>query len=102
MDLDEEMANRLAEAFYGRRDEVEACDQSSVLTRRLQAKPSVDLVVLDVTLNDARAWNRLAELCKFRKEHGPAPAAICISRAHHGARFELEVERKGTRLVYVR
>ena len=62
----------------------------------------VDLVILDVSHEDQDTQDRFAEILRYRAQHGPKPMLLCVSRVYRGPRFELEFERKGARVVYVR
>ncbi len=64
-------------------------------------EPQPDLVLIDVSRDDRQTWDRLVELCHFRDQYGPAPMLVGVSIVKRGPRFELEIERKGARLVYV-
>lgn len=62
----------------------------------------IDLVILDVSGNDPEVRNYLAEIVRYRAQHGHRPMVLCVSRVYRGPQFELELERKGARVVYVR
>ena len=62
----------------------------------------VDLIVLDASGNDRIVHDRLGEIRRYRVRHGHRPTVLCVSRVYRGPQFELELERKGARVVYVR
>jgi len=76
--------------------------RACVFARMLRQYGSeIDLVIVDASYSEKYALDLLTEMASYRKRNGPCPAALCISRVYRGPRFELEVERKGARLLYV-
>ena len=61
----------------------------------------VDLVIVDVSAADEICQVTLDELRRWQMIHGPRPGILCVSTVYRGPNFELEIERKGGRLVYV-
>lgn len=59
-----------------------------------------DVLVVDMTANRPEDWNTLDRL---RVETAAwNPGILCLSRVYRGPRFQLDIERRGARLVYVR
>jgi DNA-binding response OmpR family regulator len=62
---------------------------------------ATDLVILDVSSRKKHSYDLLAQIASRRVQHGPRPMILCISRVYRGPQFELDLERKGARVVYV-
>jgi hypothetical protein len=62
----------------------------------------IDLIVLDASGNDRVVHDQLGEIRLYRAQHGHRPTVLCVSRIYRGPQIELELERKGARVVYVR
>jgi hypothetical protein len=60
-----------------------------------------DLVIIDVSHREKFFWPLLEDISIYRSEQGENPVVLCISRIYRGPRFELDIERKGARLLYV-
>jgi hypothetical protein len=67
-----------------------------------KAGQDIDLVVFDVSGNDRETLKQLGDMRRYRAQHGHRPMVLCVFRVYRGPRFELELERKGARVVYVR
>lgn len=101
--FEEEAGARLAAFLRNERHDVSTAVDNEPLLPFTGTSDSVpDLVILDVSQNDRRVRNLLDQICSHRIKHGPRPMLLCISRAYRGAQFELDLERKGARVVYVR
>jgi hypothetical protein len=61
-----------------------------------------EIVILDVSNNDAQTQHDLAAVKRYKMRHGPKPMLLCVSRVYRGPGFELELECRGARVVYVR
>ena len=72
------------------------------LSEGLRMSEGFDLVLLDVSSDSAALREHLAALRNHRAKHGPRPMLLCVSRGYRGAYFELNLERKGARVAYVR
>jgi hypothetical protein len=63
---------------------------------------SVDLIILGSSKGDSHVRNRIAEVHRrCRDRYGMKPPLLCVSTAYRGARFELDIERAGARIVYM-
>lgn len=101
--FDPRSAITVAQLFRGRRHRVMVCDADQSLAPVLKRRDtSPDLVVLDVSTDDQNTRKYLEEIKRFRAQHGPRPMLLCVSGIYRGPRFELELEKRGARLVYVR
>jgi hypothetical protein len=59
------------------------------------------LIVLDASENDRVVHDQLAEIRRYRAQHGHRPTVLCVSRVYRGPLVELELERRGARVIYV-
>jgi DNA-binding response OmpR family regulator len=96
-----EQAARIAAVLRLHRYDVDRCNRLGAVGTPTKSLSACDLVILDVTARDRETLSALAAIRNYRIEHGPAPMLLCISKVHHGPRFELELEQKGARLLYV-
>ncbi|SRR5260370_6041649 len=60
-----------------------------------------DLLIVDVSHREKYVRDLLRKIALHRARKGPRPMVLCISRVYRGPRFELDLERKGARLLYV-
>jgi len=97
--FEEATAQRLAAVFEVRRHRVRTYDGPFAPYESLEAEGQ-DLIVLDVSADDADVTKCLTELQRYRAAHGPRPMILCASRVYRGPRFELDLEKRGARLVY--
>jgi DNA-binding response OmpR family regulator len=100
--FEEEAGVRLS--VFLRNEHHEVClafenDSFSQMLRR--CGPATDLLILDVSRREKYTRDLLAQITSHRVQYGPRPMLLCISRAYRGAQFELDLERKGARVVYV-
>lgn len=77
---------------------VEASDHSQIASDLHR----FDVVMIDMSLDNAAGHAYVTAVRNHRAEHGPRPMLLCISRIYRGPRFALDLERKGARVVYVR
>jgi DNA-binding response OmpR family regulator len=99
----ETVGKELAQLLTNRGHRVTTCFAGNSLDdvmRRLGHE--FEIVILDVSSNDFQARNDLAVIKHHKMHGGPKPMLLCVSRVYHGPRFELELEQKGARVVYVR
>jgi DNA-binding response OmpR family regulator len=61
-----------------------------------------DLAILDFGTESAAAEKCLTSLRNHRTRYGLRPMVLCVLRAFRGPQFELQLERFGARVVYVR
>jgi hypothetical protein len=78
-----------------------AADHSLEDTLRRRGR-EFEIVILDVSNNDAQTRSDLAAVKRYKMRHGPKPMLLCVSRIYRGPGFELDLECKGARVVYVR
>jgi DNA-binding response OmpR family regulator len=100
--FDQVTGERLAEflGYRGYRAAIHSGDQP--LLQILQKHPrGFDLVILDVSCDDAVTRKHIAAVRARREQYGLRPMLLCVSRVYRGPRFELELEREGARVVYV-
>jgi len=101
--FDEEAGVRLTAFLRSEHHEVCLALENESFPQMLGRCGSVsDLLVLDVSRHERYARDLLAQISAHRVQYGPRPMLLCISRAYRGAQFELDLERKGARVVYVR
>src|SRR5713226_700048 len=84
-----------------RRHRVASCAiKRSELHNLEQYASHAKLVILDVTANTGEHWDILRRLSRLKREQrDPGPMLLCVSRIYLGPTTELEIERKGARLV---
>src|SRR5258708_7322275 len=103
VNFDEASEGLLTEIFRqkGHRISTYACEEP--LAEHLsKLSDDVDLIVLDASGNERVIHNQLGEIRRYRAQHGHRPTVLCVSLVYRGAQVELELERKGARVVYVR
>jgi DNA-binding response OmpR family regulator len=61
---------------------------------------SAEIAVFDVTRLDDDGKRQLRSVCQQPWRDGVPVLVLCYSRAYHGPRFELDIERLGARFVY--
>src|SRR5690349_2171924 len=103
VNFDEASEGRLTEILRQRGHRVSTYTSEEPLAEHL-SKPrgDVDLIVLDASGNDRVVHDQLDEIRQYRAQHGHRPTVLCVSRVYRGPQVELELERKGARVVYVR
>jgi DNA-binding response OmpR family regulator len=103
VNFDETSEGRLTEILRqkGHRVSAYACEES-LAQHLLQLRNDVDLIVLDASGNDRALHDQLAEIRRYRAQHGHRPTVLYVSRVYRGPQVELELERKGARVIYVR
>jgi DNA-binding response OmpR family regulator len=101
--FDEEAGARLTAVLRNERHEAQLASENDSFSRMIQQQGfTPDLLILDVSRRERYTRDLLVEVSSHRTQHGPRPMLLCISRAYRGAQFELDLERKGARVVYVR
>ncbi len=100
--FDEPSAHRLADLLTRRGHRVNKCSTFDGVQFLEASDHDLDLIILDVSHDDRETQNQLAEIRHYRAQHGPRPMLLCVSRLYRGARFQLDLESKGARVVYVR
>lgn len=93
----------LTELLEHKGHRVQICEGAQQITSRFNSREhSPDLAIIDVTVNDRESRMCLMQIKIIRARYGPRPALLCISKVYRGPQFELELERKGARIAYVR
>jgi DNA-binding response OmpR family regulator len=101
--FDEEAGARLTAVLRNERHEAQLARENESFSQMMQRRDlKPDLLILDMSRRERYARDLLAEVSSHRIQYGPRPMLLCISRAYRGAQFELDLERKGARVVYVR
>lgn len=60
------------------------------------------LVMLNFTRNAPEDWEALKRISKAKTESAAGPMILCVANRYLGPKMELEIERRGARIVYVR
>ena len=103
LNFDEASEGRLTEIFRQKGYRVSTYAREEPLAEHLSKRSDdVDLIVLDASGNDRAIHDQLGEIRRYRVQHGHRPMVLCVSRIYRGPQVELELERKGARVVYVR
>ena len=103
VNFDEASERRLTEIFRqkGHRISTYACEEP--LAEHLSKRSNdVDLIILEASQNERVVHGQLSEIRRSRAQYGHRPTVLCVSRVYRGPQFELELERQGIRVVYVR
>jgi hypothetical protein len=100
---DVKFSESLAQSLRTHRHEVSVRQISPGDLREIERHTnSYDILVLDVTGLDHGATRKLIVAGSECSLPGTMPIVLCISRIYKGARFEFDLERQGSRLIYVR
>jgi len=92
---------RLATFLRVERHDVRVAESSVASLRGPQRVTDFDLVIVDASLREQSVRDLVTEIATQRASSGPRPMVLCICRCYRGARFELDLERRGARVVYV-
>jgi hypothetical protein len=60
-----------------------------------------DVVIVDMSRNAPSEWNILDQVLKTVAADSPKPMVLCLSDIYRGPAMQLEVERKGARLLWI-
>jgi DNA-binding response OmpR family regulator len=102
MNFDEEQGLRLAAFLRMERHEVVCALPKQTYLGWLHGQDDdADLVILDASYREKAFRQILEDIAARRARNGPRPMILCISRQYRGPQFQLDIERKGARLVYV-
>jgi DNA-binding NtrC family response regulator len=96
-----EQGARLAAFLRNERHEVSVAYGNPQFSEMIRQYGTTDLVILDVSFREGSTRNLLGQIVSHRVQAGPRPMLLCVSRVYRGPQFELELERKGARLVYI-
>ena len=104
LNFDEPSAERMAKVleskgFHVIRSYPFSSDIGTLLSKQ---ERSCDLLIVDVSNDIALVRHQLTYVSRYKQLHGPKPMLLCVCRRYRGAPFQLELERKGARVVYVR
>jgi DNA-binding response OmpR family regulator len=103
VNFDEASEGRLKEIFRQKGYRISPYTCKEPLAEHLsKLRDDVDLIILDASGNDPLVHDQLGEVRRYRAQHGHRPTVLCVSRVYRGPQVELELERKGARVVYVR
>jgi hypothetical protein len=101
--FDEEAGVRFTAFLRNEHHEVGSALENESFSHMLQrCGLKADLLILDVSRRERYACDLLDQVSSHRIQCGLRPMVLCVSRAYRGAQFELDLERKGARVVYVR
>jgi hypothetical protein len=101
VNFDREQAVSLAGFLRLQRHESWIAEHDWPLSHVVRSFGGTDLVIVDISHREQYARNLLIQIANYRAMHGPRPMALYISRVYRGPQFELEIERKGARFLYV-
>ena len=102
VNFDDRSGPRLAAFLRAERAEVGVASEREPFARMLKRKGApIDLIILDASRQEKHLCKVLNEIAAYQVRNGPRPMVLCISRVYRGPRFELDLERKGARLLYV-
>jgi DNA-binding response OmpR family regulator len=101
VNFDEEQARRMAAFLRTERQQVCVAPATENVSQTVRRICGIDLVILDASHREKYARDLLNGIASYRARNGPRPMVLCISRVYRGPRFQLDVERKGARLIYV-
>lgn len=98
--FDKDMANELALLFARLKHQIVILP-ATVAQYECLGSGEVDMIVLEVSIENRLVKSVLAAKDKSEQHSHGTPILLCVSRVYRGPRFELDLERKGGRLVYV-
>lgn len=102
MNFYEENGRRLAAFLRAEHHEVRMFVSNQQLPKWLQHQgDTIDLIIIDASQNERAGSSLLAGIVLYRAQYGPSPTVLCVSRVYRGPQFQLDLEKKGARLVYV-
>jgi hypothetical protein len=101
VNFEEEQAARLAAFLHIERHEICSEDSSLALGQFIRHIAEFDLVIVDASHREQFVRDVVSGIATQRERNGPRPGVLCICRTYRGPRFELDLERKGARVVYV-
>jgi DNA-binding response OmpR family regulator len=100
--FDEEAGARLTAVLRNERHEAQLARENESFSQMMQRHGfTPDLLILDVSRHERYARDLIDQVSSHRIQYGPRPMVLCLSRAYRGAQFELGLEQKGARVVYV-
>lgn len=97
----EESGTRLAAFLRIERHEVHMADQAQPLAQMLRLVREFDLVIIDASQREHYVRDLVNHIAKHRAQSGPRPMMLCVCRIYRGPRFELDLEKRGARVIYV-
>lgn len=100
--FDQPTADQLAIRLRAGRHDVWICEAISECDRYIiNLCSAIDLVVMDGTADPGLVDECFKGIADLYARRGRRPMLLCVSRVYHGPRFEMDLENKGARLVYV-
>jgi hypothetical protein len=100
--FDQPTAAQLAMRLRVGRHDVRICEAISDCDRHIiDLGAEIDLVVMDGTADPGLVDECFKGIADLYARRGRRPMLLCVSRVYHGPRFEMDLENKGARLVYV-
>ena len=95
-------ANQLSSLLRQHGHCVAICERQDALSEpAFMRNSSIDLIIVDVSESENAVRAYLEQRDRMNNRDQDKPMLLCVSRVFRGARFQLEVERKGARLIYV-
>lgn len=94
-------AARLAAFLRIERHEVHIAEPVESTRQTLRGVATFDLVIVDASHREQYVRDITASIGAYRARNGPRPAVLCVCRSYRGPRFELDLEKKGARVIYV-
>jgi CheY-like chemotaxis protein len=102
VDVRETFSSELVQFLRSRQHIVNVFATARAALRVLRADHAAyDVIVLNMSHNEAREWKALEELRQFLQYSPATPPILCLSTAYWGPRMQLAIERKGARFVYL-
>jgi len=98
--FDKDMANELA-LLFARLGHQIVILPATAAPYELSGSGEVDMIVLEVSIETGLVKSVLAAKAESDQPVPGPPILLCVSRVYRGPRFELDLERRGGRLVYV-
>jgi hypothetical protein len=100
--FDQPTAVQLAMRLRAGRHDVRICEAISECDRHIiDLGAAIDLVVVEGTASPGLVDECFKGIGDLFASRGRRPMLLCVSRAYHGPRFEIDLENEGARLVYV-
>ncbi len=103
LDSDEGHAKELARWLEQHKHSVAVYSPNRDGLNKLRADDvDFDIVILYMSVDRRADWEILDQIRRIGEGRGPGPMILCASRTYRGPQIELEIEKKGARLVYER
>lgn len=100
--FDEDLQDALVTSMRVRRHQVFALDEAGDIVDELERqRNALELVIMDMSFPSENHRRALEEVERWRAEHENRPTLLCVSTIYRGPQFEIDIERKGARVIYV-